>query len=466
MSMIQDLLLRMIRNPRPQIPARDLSSGSIHRAIWFLAPAMVLETGILNISDLLDAYWVSQLGSAALAAVTLGIAVRWFVNSLAMGLGIGGMAVVARRVGAQDREAADHATGQTILLGLIISVLLAAGGLAVARPLLQLMGADAEVLPLGLTYLRITFLGAFTWVLVYVTNAMIRGASEARLAMRVLLLTTGVIVVAEPILVLGLGPVPMLGVAGSAGAYVLGFGGGLFLQISSLVRGKANIGLKPRHLHPDLHLMGRIIGIALPSTVQMTLRSASNMVLVALVGAFGTFATAGYGLADRFLLIILVPCFGLGNTSGTLVGQNLGAGKPERAERCAWWVSAYAAGYLLTVTTLLFVFAESLVAFFDSTPAVVAAGASCIGIVTFSLVFDGIGFVLGRGLDGAGNTLPAAIINLLTLWGVQLPAAFALSQWFGLGLVGIWLGRAVANTANGLLFMTWFRQGRWKEREV
>jgi putative MATE family efflux protein len=453
-------------HPRDRVPGRDLTSGSIHRAIWYLAPAMALETGILNVSDLLDAYWVSRLGSAALAAVTFGLAVRWVVNSLSMGLGIGGLAVVSRRIGAHDQEAADHATGQAILLGLTISLLLATVGLAVARPLLVAMGAEAEVLPLGLTYLRITFLGSFTWVLVYVINSMIRGAGDARLAMWVQLVSVAIIVVSEPILVLGLGPVPRLGVAGSAGAYVLGFGSGLLLQIISLARGKTHIRLRLGHLRPNLALMGRVASIALPSAVQMALRATSNMVLVALVGAFGTFATAGYGLADRFLLIILVPCFGLGNTSGTLVGQNLGASQPDRAERCAGWVSAYAAAYMLTVTTLLFVFAEPLVAFFDPTPEVVSIGAACIRIITFSLVFDGIGFVLGRGLDGAGNTQPSAVINLLTLWGVQLPLAFALSQWLGFGLTGIWIGRALANVSNGLFYAAWFRRGKWKEREV
>ena len=455
-------------SPRPsdKTPAQDLTTGSIHRAIWYLAPAMALETGILNVSDLLDAYWVSRLGSAALAAVTISFAVRWFVNSLSMGLGIGGLAVVARRVGARDQEAADHATGQTILLGLAISLLLAAAGLVIARPLLQVMGADAEVLPLGLTYLRITFLGAFTWVLVYVINSMIRGAGDARLALSVQLLVVAVIVVSEPILVLGLGPIPRLGVAGSAAAYVLGFGSGLLLQIISLVRGQASISLKLRHLRPDLPLMGRIVGISLPSAVQMTLRSTANMVLVGLVGAYGTFPTAGYGLADRFLLIILFPCFGLGNAAGTLVGQNLGAGKPRRAERSAIWVSTYTAGYLLAVTTLLFVFAEPLVAFFDPTPEVVTIGATCIRIVTFSIVVDGIGFVLGRSLDGAGNTRPSAVINLITLWGLLLPLAFALSGWLGFGLVGIWMGRALANVANGLLYAAWFGRGKWKEREV
>jgi putative MATE family efflux protein len=328
------------------------------------------------------------------------------------------------------------------------------------------MGASAEVLPLGLTYLRINFLGSFTWVMVWTINPMIRGAGEARLAMWVLVLITAVIVVSEPVLVLGLGPVPKLGIAGSAGAYVLGFGSGLLMQIILLMRGRACIRLRLRHLRPDLPFMGRIVGVALPGAVQMTLRSASNMVLVGLIGSFGTFATAGYGLADRFLLIILFPCLGLGNTSGTLVGQSLGAGKADRAERSAKWVTAYAVTYMLVVTTLLVVFAESLIAFFDPTPEVVTIGTTCIRIIAFSLILDGIGIVLGRSMDGAGNTVPTAVVNLLTLWGLQLPVAAALSQGLGFGLVGIWVGRAVANAANGLLLAAWFGRGRWKEREV
>jgi putative MATE family efflux protein len=449
-----------------QVPGRDLTSGSIHRAIWFLAPAMALEMGILNVSDLLDAYWVSRLGSAALAAAAFSLTVRWLVNSISLGLGTGALAVVARRVGAGDQEAADHATGQVILLGTIVSALLAALGLAVSRPLLQLMGADAEVLPLGLAYLHTLFLGSFAWVLVQVINPMIRGAGDAWLAMRVLFLTTAVIVVSEPILVLGLGPIPKLGIAGSAGAYVLGFACGLIMQAVILLRGRACIRLRWRHLRPDLPLMARIVRIALPSALQLAFRAAATMVILVMVGSYGTFATAGYGLADRFQLIILVPCFGLGNTAGTLVGQNLGADKPNRAERCAWWVSAYAVGYLVTLATLLFVFARPAIAIFDSTPEVVEIGAECIRIIIFAIVFDGIGFVMGRSLDGAGDTVPAASTNLLTLWGLQLPAAFVLSRWLDLGLRGIWWGRALSYVANGLFLVTWFWRGKWKERKV
>jgi len=445
---------------------RNLTVGSLHRAIWYLAPPMMLETGIMNVAQLLDTYWISRLGSAALAAVTISITIRWVLNSLANGLGIGGMAVVARRIGARDRAAAEHATWQTILLGLMVSLVLAGLGLAVARPLLILLGADAEVLPLGLAYLRVAFGGIFTLILVFAINAMLRGAGEARLAMQVLFLSTATTVVLEPALVFGLGPLPSLGVAGSAWANVLGFGAGLVLQVTALLRGRARIGISLRALRPDIPLMGQIIRISLPSTVQMALRSSSRLAIVGLVGLYGTFATAGYGVANRLLLIAVIPGFGLGNAAGTLVGQNLGARRPDRAERSTWWVSAYAAGYMAAAAALVFAFARPLITLFDPTPQVVAMGTECARIVAWSLIASAVGVVLARGFDGAGNTVPAMAINLLSLWGMEVPIAYGLSRWLGLGVTGVWWGRAVANLANGLLFAFWFRRGRWKQKEV
>ena len=444
----------------------DLTSGNLHRNIWYLALPMILETGIQNVSQVLDTYWVGRLGSAALAAVTISITIRWVINSLSNGLGIGGLAVVARRIGERDRTAADHAAWQTILLGIATSFLMGGLGLLLARPLLALLGADAEVLPLGLSYLRITMGGLFTLVLVFVINSMLRGAGEARLAMIVLFLVTGITVISEPVLVFGWGPFPALGVAGSAWGTILGFGAGVALQAAILLSGRARIGINLHNLRPDFSLMGRIVRIALPSTVQMTLRSSSRLVIVGLVGLYGTFAMAGYGVANRMLLIALIPGFGLGNAAGTLVGQNLGARKPKRAERSAWWVGAYAAGYMATVGALLFIFARPLIELFDPTPQVVVFGAECMRIVAPSLIASALGIVLARGFDGAGDTVPAMAVNVLTLWGMEAPLAYGLSRWLGLGVTGIWWGRAIANLANGLLFAVWFRLGRWKRREI
>ena len=446
--------------------SHDLSSGSLHRNIWHLAIPMILEMGVTNVAQILDTLWVGQLGSAALAAVTISVSIRWVINSLASGLGIGGLAVVARRIGERDQAAAEHAAWQTILLGLVVSLALSGLGLLLARPMLVLLGADAEVLPLGISYLRVVFGGQFVFILIFVINSMLRGAGEARLAMVVLFLSTAVTVVSEWVLIFGWGPFPALGVAGSAWGTVLGFGSGVALQIVVLLRGRARISINLRDLWPDFPLMGQIIRIALPSTMQMILRSSSRLIIVGLVGLYGTFATAGYGVANRLLLIALIPGFGLGNTAGTLVGQNLGAHKPRRAERNAWWVSAYTAGYMAVVAAFLFAFAQPLIGLFDPTPQVVALGAGCLRVVAPSLVVGALGVVLARGFDGAGDTTPAMVINLLTLWGIEVPIAYGLAQWLGLGVTGIWWGRAIANLTNGLLFAFWFRLGRWKRREV
>ena len=449
-----------------KLPGRDLTSGSLQRNIWYLALPMILETGVQNVSQVLDTYWVGQLGSAALAAVTVSIAIRWVLSSLANGLGIGGMAVVARRIGEREREAAAHALWQTILLSISISLVLAVAGFILAHPLLLFLGADAEVLPLALAYLRVTLSGLFALILVFVINSMLRGAGEARLAMTVLFLSTAVTVVLEPTIVFGWGPLPALGVAGSAWAIVLGFGVGLVLQLVILLRGRARISINLHDLRPDFPLMGRIVRIALPSTTQMVLRSSSRLVIVGLVGMYGTFAMAAYGVANRMLLIILIPGFGLANAASTLVGQNLGAHRPQRAARSAWLISAYAAGYMAVSATFLFIFARPLVGLFDPTPQVVDMGAECIRIVVPTLVFSALGIVLGRGFDGAGDTVPAMVVNLFTLWGIEVTLSYGFAKWVGLGITGIWWGRAMANIANGLLCAVWFRLGRWKRREV
>jgi putative MATE family efflux protein len=450
----------------PTSTDHDLTRGGIHRAIWYLAPAMMLEMAILNVAQILDAYWVGRLGSEALAAVTISTTVRWVLNSLANGLGTGGMAVVARRIGARNEDAAGRAAGQTIILALGAALVLGGVGLVVARPLLILLGADATVLPLGLAYLRVALGGVFTLVLSFVINAMLRGAGEARLSMRILTLSTATTVLLEPVLILGLGPLPPWGVLGSAWAFVLGYGAGVVMQIVVLVQGRARIRIQLRHLRPDRALMKQIIGIALPSSAQMTLRSASRLTILALVGLYGTHATAGYGVANRLLLIALIPCFGLGNAAGTLVGQSLGAEQPQRGERSVWWVSAYAGGYMVAVAALLTVLAPELIAVFDPTPQVVALGSVCLRVVAWSEVASAIGLVLSRGLDGAGNTVPAVAINLISLWGIEVAVGFGLSRWLGLGVTGVWWGRTIANLASGLLFALWFRRGSWKQKRV
>jgi putative MATE family efflux protein len=284
--------------------------------------------------------------------------------------------------------------------------------------------------------------------------------------MSVLILTTAAIIILEPILIFGLGPIPPLGVTGSALAFILGIGAGLVMQFVFLLRGKMKICIPLADLRPDYELMRRIFRIALPSTIQSTLRSSSRLVIMALVGFYGTFATAGYGVANQLLTIAIIPCFGFGNAAGTMVGQNLGAKNPDRAARAAWWVSAYTAGYMVIVGTFLFACAQFLVPLFDPTPKVVIYASECIHIIVPSLVIYAMGIVLAVGLSGAGNTVPPMVINLITLWGIEVTLAYGLSRWLGMGVTGVWWGRAIANTVNGLLIAFWFYRGRWKYQKV
>lgn len=451
-----------------RLAQRDLTSGSLNQNIWRLAVPMITEMVVFNIAMTLDIYWVGQLGEAALAAVTISMTIRWVMNGFANGLGIGGMAMVARRVGEKNQEAASNATAQTILLGVAIALGLAVVGNLLARPLLVLLGAEPDVLPLAVSYLRVTLSGLFTMVLIFSINSLLRGAGEAQIALRVNVLSTVVTVALGPILIFGWGPVPAQGVIGSAWSFVLGAGAGVIAQFWVLLSGKARISIGLAHLRPDFPLMGRIVRIALPSTIQMTLRSSSRLAIIALVGVYGTTALAAYGVTNRILMFIVIPTFGMGNACAALVGQNLGARKPQRAEKTAWLMSGYSVIYTAVAAAVVVALAPTLIHFFISepTPDVLALGTEFIYIVVPSLLAMAVGVILARGFNGAGNTVPPMMINLITLWGIEVAAAFILSRWFGMGATGVWWGRSIAGFANGLLFIIWFRRGKWKEQRV
>ncbi|NOZ05805.1 MAG: MATE family efflux transporter [Chloroflexi bacterium] len=452
--------------PAPPIQQRrDYTKGSINSAIFALGVPMTLEMAMISLYQVADLYWVGRLGSAALAAVAIAITVRWVLNSLSMGLGVGGLAVVARRIGAKQHEKANHAVAQAILLSFVLSLFLSALGLVTMRPMLRVLGAGPDVLPLGVDFLRVTYLGMWAIVMVPIINSLYRGAGDARIALGVLAFANVLNIVIEPFLVLGWWGVPRLGVGGAALSTVIAQTAGLLLQIGILASGRARIRLHKRDLLPDLPIMRRVLTIGAPSTVQMLLRASSRVTLLGLVGLFGTLSLAGYGVANRILLIAFIPGFGMGNAAATLVGQNLGALQPKRAARSAWLIAAYNIGFMAIFAVFAFLAAPGLIAFFDHAPVVVNYGATGLRIVGVSYIFSAMGVVLARGLDGAGNTVPAMSINLLSLWVVQIPIAYVLSKSF-LGADGIWVGIAIGNIANGLLMAYWFYRGHWKKKDV
>lgn len=458
---------RHIKDAKPQEKQRgNLTDGSLQRSILYLALPLISEAVIINIGRVLSTYWAARLGVTALASLTIGSIIYSVIKALANGLSVGGMSVIARRIGAGNQAEIEHAVWQMILLGLFVSFVVGSLGFFLARPLLVLLGADTAVLSVALPYLRIVFVGQFTFIILAVVNAMLRGAGEVRLTMKLLFIGTVVAVVIEPVLVFGPGPLPSLGVAGSAWATVLSFGVQLVLQAVIILQGRTRIRVNLRDLKPDFPLIGRVIRVALPSAVQTTLRSSSQLVIVGLVGAYGTQAMAAYGVGRRLLLLVTIPGIGLANTAGVLVGQNLGAYKSERAERSAWLSGAYASGYMAVMTVILFVFGRPIIALFNSTPQVLSEATWYVRIVAPSLVFSLLGLVLGRALSGAGDTMPPMALNLFTLWGVAAPLSYVLSKWLGLGVAGIWWGLAISNLTNGLLFAYWFHRGQWKQKKL
>jgi len=445
---------------------RDYTTGSLSKSVWLLAVPMVLEMGLVSLYRVADMFWVGKLGADALAAITIGENIRWTLSGLAMGQGIGSLAVVARRTGEKDEEGANHAALQAILLALTISLAISAIGFVLAEQMLRLLGTEPAVMPEGLRFLRVTFGGLVGFLMVPIVNSLFRGAGEARIALLVRVFAYGLGLLVEPALVFGWGPLPFLGVAGAALSLVGSQWLGFLLQIGVLISGRARLHISLRRLRVDLPIMARIFMIALPSTIQTTLRSLSRTVLLSIVALYGTFAVAAYGVAIRIFMTAFVPGFGLGNAAATLVGQNLGASKPGRAARSAWLIAGCNAGLMLVCVAVIVPLAGPIVGAFNDTPEVVALGAQALRIFAVGYVFSALGSVIARAFDGAGNTVPAMVINLLTLWGVQIPLAWILSQVAGWGTVGLWAGVSVANVCNGLIFAGWFLRGKWKEREV
>jgi putative MATE family efflux protein len=427
---------------------------------------MVLEMGLVSLFRVADMFWVGKLGPEALAAITIGENVRWALSGMAMGQGIGGLAVVARRIGEKDERAANHATLQAVLLALGISSLISVIGFALSEQLLLLLGTELQVMPQALLFLRVTFGGLTGFLMVPVVNSLFRGAGEARLALIFRLVSYGLGLLVEPFLIFGWGPLPALGVAGAALALIGSQWIGFMAQLGILVSGRARIRIDMRRLRVDIRLMWHIFRIALPSTIQMTLRSFSRATLLGVIAVYGTFAVAAYGVAARVFMTAFVPGFGLGNAAATLVGQNLGADKPRRAERSAWIIAAYNVSFMAACAFVIILFAESIISIFNDTPEVVALGAQALRIFSIGYIFSAAGSVIARAFDGAGNTVPAMVINLLTLWGIQIPLAWLLSQALGWGTAGLWVGISAANVANGFIYAAWFKCGRWKQREV
>ncbi len=446
---------------------RDYTEGSLLAAVASLSWPMALDQVITAATRLGDIYFLGRLGPEVLAASSLGSMAAFVVLSASMGVGIAGLAVVARRIGEGDQDAAAHSLWQILILAGLLGLTLGGLGVLLARPLLLLLGATGAVLVEGTRYLQVSFALLFLLVLNLATNRALRGSGEPRTAMVTMGIASLVTVVFYPLLILGIGPFPQLGIVGSAVATGLGQGTGWVLAMTMLFSGRLRITLKLSLLTIDRGVIKQLIKIGLPVTGQLLLRSLSRLVLAPLIASFGASALAAYGIIVRLMMFPLSVGFGLGNAAGTLVGQNLGAGKPRRGAISAWIIAGVNVLIMTIVVSGYVIFARPLVSqLVESGPGVVDEGVTVLYLMAPAYIFSALGVVMGRALDGAGDTWPAMWVNLFTLWVVQIPAAYLMVYTLDLGSAGIWLGIACSNVLNGIILALWFLRGGWRKKEI
>ncbi len=445
----------------------NFTEGSINRAIFLLSIPMIVEMGMESLFAVVDIFFVSRLNdSNAVAAVGYTESVLSILYSLAMGLGMGATAIVARRVGEQDKEGASRAAVQAIYLGLIISFIISMVGIFYYKEILQLMGASDDVITSSSSYALWMFGGNFTITLLFLINAIFRGAGNAAIAMRALLLANGLNMILDPIFIFGWGPIPAMGVEGAAIATNIGRGIGVLFQLYYLFGGLSLIEIKLNNLAIRTAIIFNVIKVSGGSILQFIIGSASWIFLMKLMSTFGDNAVAGYTIAIRVFIFTLLPSWGLANAGATLVGQNLGANQPERAETSVWR-AAYLNAFLMAFVMILFLMiAPSIIGIFTKQPEVLYYGSQALRYVSLGYIFYGYGMVVVQGLNGAGDTYTPTILNVFGFWVFQIPFAYFVTMQLNWGPKGVFIAIVLAETLMAIAAIIIFRRGKWKLKKV
>jgi putative MATE family efflux protein len=441
----------------------DFTRGSISRGIVLLAIPMVLEMGMESLFAVVDVYFVARLGSEAVAAVGLTESVLSILYSVAYGLSMSVTAMVARRTGEGDMDGAAVVTAQAIGLGILLAVLIAIPGIFGGRGILSLMGASPAVQDIGSGYTRILLGSNVVIVLLFLNNAVFRGAGDASIAMRSLTLANGINIVLDPCLIFGWGPFPELGLSGAAVATTIGRGTAVLYQFYALSVGTGRVRLTGKALHFDPRAMWRLVRISLGGIGQFMIATASWVALVRIVAPFGAAAVAGYTVAIRILLFTILPAWGLSNAAATLTGQNLGAGHPERAQKSVWLTGAYNMTFMIVVSLVMLVFPEQLMRLITHEPEVVRIGSQCLRILSIGYPFFAWGMVMVQAFNGAGDTVTPTWLNLIAFWMLEIPLAYALALQVGWGPAGVFWAIVLAESTLTVMSLIVFRRGRWKK---
>jgi len=446
--------------------SRDLTSGSISRAIWTLAVPTMLANAVAVVINLTDQKFVSMLGEASIAAVGVSRPIMFLLSALFMGVSAAATAMVARAVGASDTDRADHVAGQALVLSVLVSAALAVAGYLAAPRLLAGMATPPSVYPLALGYLRVNFLGIVSMFTLFVANGILRGAGDAMTPLKLSALAAGLNVVFDPLLIFGLGGLPRLGVSGAATASVTAQIVASIAGLYILASGRLRLRLRLRDFAFDGSVLRRIVAIGVPASLQMSLRALMVVVLTRFVAGFGKSVMAAYTVAMSLEQIAFMPTFGIAEASATLVGQNLGARQPDRARRSAFTAMGYAMAVMGSLGLAFAGGAPQMMRLFSLSAEGVATGRVLLRINALSLLFSGMGISLNRALNGAGDTLPGLVITVVALWGVQVPLAWYLKTLPWLGPTGIWIAMTFASFLQGLATLAYFSTGRWQRAKA
>ena len=440
----------------------DFTTGPLGRALGLLAIPMMLEMAMESIFAVVDIAFVSRLGTDAVAAVGITEALVTVLYAVAIGLGMGVTAMVSRRIGAKDAEGAARATGQSIWIGVILSISVGVFGVMFARDLLVIMGASDGVIETGTGFTTVLLGGSFSIVYLFLLNAAFRGAGDATVALRSLWIANGLNIVLDPCFIFGLGPFPEMGVTGAAVATTIGRGVGVAYQLWYLLRGRGRLAFGVRHLRFRFALAWQLLRISMGGIGQFLIATASWVALMRVVAMFGSPAIAAYTIALRAMEFIFLPAWGLGNAAATLVGQNLGAGSPDRAERSAWLAAKYNTVFMTIAGVLILVFAHTITGWFSSEAEVLRVGASCLRILGIGFPLYAVGMVMVQSMNGAGDTETPMTLNLVCFWLVQIPLGFMLATRTPLAVNGVFIAEVLAECLLTVLSVIVFRRGGWK----
>jgi putative MATE family efflux protein len=445
---------------------KDFTSEKLSRAIFLLSVPMVLEMAMESVFAIVDIFFVSKLGSGTVAVIGITESLMTLVYALGIGLGTAATAVIARRIGEKKTKEASRAAGQAILTGAVISVLLSIVAVAFYKKILAMMGLEPEIIRQYGSFTAIVTGGNIVIMLLFINNAIFRSSGDAAISMRVLWFANILNIILDPILIFGFGPIPALGITGAAIATTTGRGLGVIYQFYLLFRGRHRISIRLKDFKPDLTIIRHLIQLASGATGQHLIATSSWILLVRIISLFGSQVVAGYTIAMRVMIFMLLPSWGISNATSTLVGQNLGANKPDRAERSVWITGYINMIFLGLIGIVLAITPDTFIRVFIHEQDVIQYGSEALRIMSYGFIAYGLGMVLVSTLNGSGDTVTPTWINLFCYWLLEIPLAYLLAVQLELKETGVFISILAAETAMTIAAFYFFKRGKWKNTKV